>query len=374
MSDPRDLPPAPSPSSSPPCPSPSPVPPSGGAPGPVRGCGCGRFGCLGLVLVCVLGASLVINFMLLSLSVDRVSEHLLGEETGLSRLDEEVVLGGEKDVREKIAVIPVAGVIGGPVGRGAGGGLVQATRLALRKALADPAVKAILLNIDSPGGEVTASDEIYELVRRADQRKPVVAWMGSLAASGGYYIACGARHLIASPTTVTGSIGVVIHTLNYEALLGKIGLEMVVFKSGQFKDLLSGSRKMTPEEREYIQGVVMQIYERFLGIVAGARKLDRTRLRDGVADGRIVTGTDALRERLVDGVGYFEQAVEKARELGGARGARVVRYRVPVDFSRLFGRLLERSASGELTLALPGGLGAPLEAGRIYLLPSTYAR
>jgi len=147
-----------------------------------------------------------------------------------------------------------------------------------------------VLSIDSPGGEVTASDVIYSAVCKARKQKPVVVYMGSMAASGGFYVACGGSYLMANDTTLTGSIGVIIQTLNYQQLLGKIGVEAVVFKSGQFKDILSGSRQMTPEEKEYIQKLVMQTYGKFVGIVATERKLPVEQLTKGIADGRIISG------------------------------------------------------------------------------------
>ena len=123
-------------------------------------------------------------------------------------------------------------------------------------------------------------------------------------------------------TTFTGSIGVIISTLNYRDLLGKVGLEAVVFKSGKFKDMLSGAREMTPEEKAYVEGLVMQSYDRFVGIVAKSRNLDEQSLRGGVADGRILSGTDAYAANLVNQLGYVEDAFVKARELAGSsRGA-----------------------------------------------------
>src|SRR6185436_8894010 len=130
----------------------------------------------------------------------------------------------------------------------------------------DSRVKAIVLEIDSPGGEVTASDEIYSAVVKTRARKPVVVYMNSLAASGGYYVACGGKYLMANETTITGSIGVIIQTLNYEQLFNKIGLTSIVFKSGKFKDMLNGARPVSQEERDFVQSFVMKTYEKFLGI------------------------------------------------------------------------------------------------------------
>src|SRR4029079_15716845 len=134
-------------------------------------------------------------------------------------------------------------------------------------------VKGVVLEIDSPGGEVTASDMIYNAVIKTRARKAVVVYMDSLAASGGYYVSCGGKYLMANETSITGSIGVIIQTLNYQQLFDKIGLASGVFKSGKFKDMLNGARPITPEERDYIQTFVMKTYDKFLGIVAKERNL-----------------------------------------------------------------------------------------------------
>src|SRR5205085_4932564 len=160
--------------------------------------------------------------------------------------------------------------------------------------------------------------------------------MDSLAASGGYYVSCGWKYLMANETTITGSIGVIIQTLNYEQLFNKVGLASVVFKSGKFKDLLNGARPMTPEEREFVQNFVMKTYDKFLGVVAKERNIPADVLRNGIADGRIFSGREALDNKLIDGVGQIEDVFRKARELGGAPGARVVKYGPPFSLSRFF--------------------------------------
>src|SRR5205823_1649862 len=166
----------------------------------------------------------------------------------------------------------------------------------------DSRVKAIVLVIDSPGGEVTASDAIYSAVVKAGARKPVVVYMESLAASGGYYVSCGGKFLMASETTITGSIGVIIQTLNYEQLFNKVGLASVIFKSGKFKDMLNGARPITPEERELVQNFIMKTYDKFLGIVAKERNLSADLLRNTIADGRILSGKEAFENKLIDGL------------------------------------------------------------------------
>jgi protease-4 len=250
--------------------------------------------------------------------------------------------------------------------------MVDDMRLALEQAREDDHVRAVVLEIDSPGGEVTASDMIYNWVVKTRTKKPVIVYMDSLAASGGYYVACGGKYLMANETTITGSIGVIIQTLNYEQLFNKVGLASVVFKSGKFKDMLSGTRPVTPEEREYIQSFVMKTYDKFLGIVARERNLPAEGLRNSIADGRILSGRDALDNKLIDAVGQIEDAFTKAKELGHAPGATVVKYGPPFTFGR-FLRAFGSANNSKIELTLPQQLMPQLETGRAYFLPSFYA-
>jgi protease-4 len=249
--------------------------------------------------------------------------------------------------------------------------MVDDMRAAFQQARDDSRVKAIVLVIDSPGGEVTASDAIYSAVVKTRLRKPVVVYMESLAASGGYYVSCGGQFLMADETTITGSIGVIIETLNYEQLFNKVGLASVVFKSGKFKDMLNGARPITPEERELVQNFIMKTYDKFLGVVAKERKLPADLLRNTIADGRILSGREALEHKLIDGLGELDDAFSKAKELGNAPDARVVKYGPPFSLSRflrIFG-----STDSKIELQLPKQLVPQLESGRAYFLPSYYA-
>jgi protease-4 len=198
-----------------------------------------------------------------------------------------------------------------------------------------------------------------------------VVYMESLAASGGYYVSCGGKFLMANDTTITGSIGVIIQTLNYEQLFNKVGLAAVVFKSGKFKDMLNGARPITAEERELVQSFVMKTYDKFLGIVAKERSVPADLLRNTVADGRILSGRDALDHKLIDGLGQVEDAFAKAKELGRAPDAKIVKYAAPFSLGRLiraFGQ-----ADSKIELQLPRQLMPQLESGRAYFLPSYYA-
>ncbi len=207
-------------------------------------------------------------------------------------------------------------------------GRVQAE---LKKATDDDRVKAILLRINSPGGGVTASDEIYgEIVDFKRRRQvPVVAALGDLAASGGYYVACAADRVVAHPTTVTGSIGVILMNLDLQGLLGKIGVRDETFKAGEHKDMLSPFRGATPEERRIVQSILDALHARFIAVVREGRPtLDVGRLAE-LTDGRIFDAQQALAAGLVDQIGGLRDAIAAAKAAAGLKKARVVMYHRP---------------------------------------------
>ena len=174
-----------------------------------------------------------------------------------------------------------------------------------------PNVRAILLRIDSPGGAVAPAQEIYEAIHRAREKKPVFASMGSVAASGGYYIASATEKIFANPGTLTGSIGVAMHMRNVQELLGKIGIENSIIKSGQFKDAGSPYRKMTPKESKYLQSVSDEIYDQFVEAVANGRGIKKEEA-ENLADGKIYTGKMAKDVGLVDILGGLQRAISEA--------------------------------------------------------------
>ncbi len=179
-----------------------------------------------------------------------------------------------------------------------------------------PNVRAIIVRIDSPGGAVAPSQEIYEAVQRAREKKPVYASMGSVAASGGYYIASAAEKIYANPGTLTGSIGVAMHMRNVQGLLSKIGVDNSIIKSGEYKDAGSPYRKMTPKESRYLQAVSDDIYDQFLEAVAEGRKIDREQAEE-LAQGKIYTGKKAMELGLVDALGGLGTAIrETGRSVG----------------------------------------------------------
>jgi len=183
----------------------------------------------------------------------------------------------------------------------------------------DHSIKAIILRIDSPGGAVGPSQEIYEEVKKASAEKHIVVSMGSIAASGGYYIASPADMIFANPGTLTGSIGVIMEIPNLEGLMTKIGVRTEVIKSGKHKDMTSAFRKMDKEDRDILQGVLDNVHEQFIRAVAEGRKLTVDSLRP-IADGRIFTGEQAKGLKLVDELGTLEDAIQKAAELAGISG------------------------------------------------------
>ena len=284
-----------------------------------------------------------------------------------------------KEPAGKIALIYLRGIITSAEPGTVGDTMVDDLKLQLEQAALDDKIKAVVLYVDSPGGEVTASDVIYNAVRKVRDggfgsagKKPVVVYMGSLAASGGYYVACGGSYLMANETTLTGSIGVIMRTLNYRELMGKVGLEAVTFKSGAFKDMLSGSREMRPEEKEYVQKMVMDTYGKFVGIVARERHLDEGELRNGLADGRVISGKDAKDAKLINSLGEVEDAYAKAMELGKVKGAAIIRYESPFHFGRIL-RILGQSEKASVEVNVMQSLMPKLEAGRLYFLPGFYA-
>ncbi len=338
------------------------------------------FGCLSFFLLLLLAGSAVLNLILFAALGMGTNSDSIQVSTKAPRFNERLFIEGKTSKKQpedqtkdnsRIALIDLRGLIGNEVRGQLGDSMVEDMELAMRQASSDPKIKAILLQIESPGGEVTASDRVYHAVKKAREKKPVVVFLGSIAASGGFYVACAGSYLIANETTFTGSIGVIISTINFESFLGKVGIAPVVFKSGRFKDILSGARPITDEERELIQGIVTQSYEKFLGIVADERKLDREMLRGQVADGRILTGKDALAAGLVDALGQFEDALAKARELGGAPNAPLHRFRASYRFAD-FLSALSQSAFQERVMRIEMGNSTKirLEPGRLYYLPA----
>lgn len=238
---------------------------------------------------------------------------------------------------EKIAHIDLEGVISSSANR-SGTSMVDDFALHLDAAVADDQIKAIVIRINSPGGEVTASDRLHQMIKRADATKPVVAYMDTIAASGGYYAACGTRHLMAHPTTFTGSIGVIMQSVKYGEMLDKLGLAFEIYKSGEMKDLLSGNRETRPDEIELVNKLIGETYERFLEIVSENRDLPIHELRNSpFTDGRIFSGSQGLAGGFIDSNGFIDDAYLKAAELSDTSNPTIIRYQTNLGFFDIFG-------------------------------------
>jgi protease-4 len=251
---------------------------------------------------------------------------LLGED----KLQEVVLVPGP--ARDKVLMIDIDGMISAALETGIFArekSVVARVFERLERAAADPLVKAVILRIDTPGGEVTASDIVYHEVLRFKERTglPVVGLMMSVAASGGYYIASACDVIVAHPSTLTGSIGVISIFPSVESLMAKVGVKVAVIKSGPVKDSGSPFRDMTEDEKAIFQKIIDEYYEGFLAVVTRGRqgKVQAAELRT-IADGRVYTAPQALKLGLIDAVGYFEDAFARARDLAHLKSARLVSY------------------------------------------------
>jgi protease-4 len=211
--------------------------------------------------------------------------------------------------------------------------------------VANETVRAFVIRINSPGGAVAPSQEIYEEIKKIRQihEKPVVASVSTVGASGGYYIAAAADKIVANPGSITGSIGVIIQIPNISDLLHKVGIRSVIIKSGRYKDLASATRELTPEERKLLQQLIDDIHDQFIGAVAEGRGLSRKQV-EAVADGRIFSGQQALELGLVDQLGNLQDAIETAAKMGGIEGRPEIVQIREREFS-LLGLLLGNAAT-----------------------------
>jgi protease-4 len=244
---------------------------------------------------------------------------------------EEVVLIKSPE-KEKVLLLDISGLIStsfSPNIFSREGDVLSQVYYRLKRASEDPLIKGVILRLDTPGGEVTASDIIYHEIQNFKKRTgmPVIALMMSLAASGGYYISSACDYLIAHPSSLTGSIGVISLFPNLGGLLDKVGIQVQVIKSGKLKDSGGPFREMTEEEKEVFQKIVDEYYQNFIRVVYENRKdfLALESLKK-LADGRIFTASQALEARLIDEVGYFDTALEKMLELSSLQEASVVTY------------------------------------------------
>jgi protease-4 len=233
----------------------------------------------------------------------------------------------EEGNEKKVAIIDLSGVITSEA-TGPPGAVINDDDVAkqLKQAREDDNVVAVILDLDTPGGEVVASDNIYRQVQRLTRaKKPVVALMGATAASGGYYISAAADEIVANSETLTGSIGVILTVFNVEGAAEKLGINETVIKSGPHKDIASPFRTIPPEEQQILQGLIDEAFAKFVNIVADRREIDHSKVVE-LADGRVYSGKQAMQLGLVDRLGDQDTAFSRAKTLAKASGASLVRY------------------------------------------------
>jgi protease-4 len=317
-----------------------------------------------------------ISLLALALGGCGVPSFLITPVQNTNRLQEHTVREGSGWSPPKIAIVEVEGMLMNM----RMGGFMQPTENTvsrftqeMERAAADPAVKAVVLRVNSPGGTVTAADIMYETVKRFKQRtkKPVVAALQDVAASGAYYIACGADKIVTHPTAVVGSIGVVFNTMNFEGTLDKIGAKVEAIKSGPLKDMGSPFRELDPQAREVMQGMVNEYYQRFVSIVAAHRTLADEQTHKTVTDGRVFSGVRAVELGLADRTGLLDDAIDEAKKLAGddAKRAKVVIYKRPYGYSGSIyasGSTQEPPQANVTHLNIPG-ISDRLPAGFYYL-------
>lgn len=277
-----------------------------------------------------------IFIMLLAFTFTGCSPHIHLDFMGKDQIQEVVLIESKSKTKEKILLIDLNGPIGirqSPGILDREGDIVSHIYYRLKKASQDPSVRGIILRLDTPGGEGTASDIIYNEILRFKQETgiPVVALMMGVAASGGYYVACGCDFIMAHPTTVTGSIGVIAILPSFAGVLDKVGIKANVIKSGKMKDAGSPLKELTQDEREYFQDMLDTFYKHFLQVVYKNRNRNgKTILSmekiEAIADGRVYLAQKALKLKLIDGIGYFDDALKKTLSLARVRDASVIAY------------------------------------------------
>jgi len=335
-----------------------------------------------LVLLLLLAVSVLFNIGSVFKSIVHV-QGLQAHRFAGPRLEETLV--EDNNATAKIAVVNIDGIITSREIDQSGYSMVDVIEAQLKRAEEDHKVKAVLLKVDSPGGEVLASDDISHAIAQFqdDSGKPVIISMGSLAASGGYYVSAPCRWIVANEMTITGSIGVIMSTWNYRGLMDKVGLRPFTFKSGKFKDMLSGSREpdeITPEEKAMVQKLITETYDKFKSVVAKGRAYAHDKNKnegrtlaqnwEDYADGRVLSGKEAERLGFVDELGNFDKATERAKKITHIGEANLVEYRVRYDLSdffRMFGKTDAHGVKVDLGVELP-----KIEAGRLYFLSPTY--
>lgn len=370
---------------SPPPPPVAPPPIIPPAPAP-QGRSGGAWKALALIFLVLFIVSLLTNFLNVSRSVIPRTHASTERTRGL-----EEVVTQHTNSDNKIAVVDVSGIIQSAQIDGSEMTMVDYINEQLKMAAQDKDVKAVILKVNSPGGEVMASDEINQAITRFQNQssKPVVVSMGSLAASGGYYISAPCRWIVANDLTITGSIGVIMHGYNYRLLMDKVGVRPHVFKSGRFKDMLSGEQEPDPNklseedkrtqdlEDQMVQSLIDETFQKFKDVVKTGRGhaaslnggKGKTLVDDWAdyADGRVLSGKQALAFGFVDELGDFDTAVARAENIAGISSANLIEYRMQFDLgsvlSRIFGKTEVPAIKVDLGMDLP-----KLQAGAMYFI------
>jgi protease-4 len=321
------------------------------------------FGCLMLLLV----ASLLSGGC-------NMPSLLIKPVSNTNELEEVTVESGKTFSSSKIAIIEIEGMLIN-AREGAGFFGPEENKLSLftqelQRAERDGAVKAVVLRINSPGGTVTCSDTMYQMIRnfRAETKKPVVADTQEVCASGAYYIACGADRIVAHPTSVIGSIGVIFETFEVSGAMDKLGISSTAIKSGEMKDMGSPFKKLDPKAEGIMQGMVNEYYARFVGVLKENRRLSEATPIATITDGRVFSGETAQKLGLVDQVGLLPDAIDLARQMAKAQGAKVVMYKRPYGYSgSIYASSPTRPPRADvMKLELPD-LGVALPRGFYYL-------
>lgn len=262
-------------------------------------------------------------------------------------------------VPDKIAVIDVDGILTNSSESGLLGVKDNPVSLfgeKLEQAQIDQNVKAVVLRINSPGGTVAASDMMYNelTVFKAKTKKPVIACILDVGASGGYYIACGCDEIIAGPSSITGSIGTIMQTVSFAGTMKKLGISAEAIKSGQLKDMASPLKDLAEEERQVLQAIIMQFYDNFLKVVLNGRDgLQRDELLK-LADGRVFTSDQAQAAGLIDRIGYPQDAIDRAKQVAGLKNVQVVMYHRPYGYrSNLYSSAAELGTKSLVNIELP---------------------
>jgi protease-4 len=224
-------------------------------------------------------------------------------------------------LKPKIALIRIEGVISD----------YYETVKIINQAKKDESIKAVVIKVDSPGGAVGASQEIYRAIEKLRDKKPVIVSMGNVAASGGYYVSAAATEIFANPGTITGSIGVIIQHVDFSNVLKKLGIKVNNIKSGKNKDILYPNRPLTPEQKKLLEKTVMDVYDQFLNAITKYRPIAKEVLRK-YADGRVFSGREAKKLNLIDKIGNIEDAIEEAKNKSQFKDAIVVEFRKKPKF------------------------------------------